>query len=197
MASRPRPRRYLAAWGYESHTSGDRVEVDVWTVNETERVGPTPDDFAAPVLSVLDWAGDVAKVEYSGAADVGYRRVSTDEPVSQQSFAGAKRAAGGSRTESGTFGEGFTEPDDAPTFGEVLEHGQNEVLPVVRRELREFGRELKREPSRDEVGEQTSDAPFDGFRNVIRIMVNEGTGRYEVDTVAGELRTIETPTGGR
>jgi len=185
MSSRgPRPVRNLAAWGYESSASGTRVEVDVWTVNRREQDDPlpTPADFpSAAVADVLSAAGDIAKVEYAGAAGVGYRRVSTDEPVSQQAFAGAARSAGGSRTAAGTFGRGAEPAVRGPDLSAVVRRGEQDVLPVVRREMREIGQAVGREPSRDEDEEPVATEPFDGYDNVVRVFPRGGqVWRYRV-----------------
>jgi hypothetical protein len=178
----PRPVRNLAAWGYESDASGTRVEVDVWTINRvTVDDMPTTDDFAVGLESVEAVAGDVAKVEYAGAAGTGYRRVSTDEPVSQQAYAGAARSAGGPRTGAGTFAEGGTSGVAGPDLARVIRHGEDEVLPVVREEMRELGRAIGRQPSRDEDEEPVETRPFDGYRNVVRVFPRAGdVWRYEV-----------------
>lgn len=183
----PRPVRNLAAWGYESDASGDRIEVDVWTVNRREGDGlPDPEDFAAAVDEVLAAAGDVAKVEYAGAAGVGYRRISTDEPVSQQAYAGAARSAGADRTGRGTFGEGGTSGVVGPDLDDVVDHGRDEVIPAVRDEFRELGERIVREENRDEDEEPVETRPFDGFRNVIRVFTRSSTFRYRV-TSAGKV----------
>lgn len=178
----PRPVRNLAAWGYESSSTDTRVEVDVWTVNRREGDGlPDPSDFAAPVSEVLAAAGDVAKVRYRGIGTVGYRRISTDAKVSQQAFAGAARSAGGSRTEGGTFRPGAEPAVIGPDLPDVVRHGESEVMPVVRREMRELGRGIGREPHRDEDEEEVETRPFTGFRNVVRVIPRGGNVyRYRV-----------------
>jgi len=202
--SDPRPVRNLAAWGYESDASGDRVEVDVWTVNA--RAGddlPDPSAFSGPVDEVLAVASNVAKVAYAGAASTGYQYVDVSETnpgiteqteATQNSFAGAARAAGGERTGDGTFGLGAEPAVIGPSLADVIEYGEREILPVVRRELREMGRSLVREPSRDEDDEQVTRRPFDGFKNEIRIVLGrpgDPTGVYTVRN--GSLITEMTP----
>lgn len=190
-----RPVRNLAAWGYESAASGDRVEVDVWTVNRVEGDDlPDPEDFDAPVDEVLAAAGDIAKVSYRGAAGIGYRRVSTDEAVSQNAYAGAARAAGGERTGAGTFGEGASPAVQGPSLDDVVRYGESNVLPAVRAELGELGMAVGREPSSDEDEEPVSARPFDGYRNVVRVFTRGGTFRY---TVRGGRLTKGGPSGGR
>jgi len=181
-SAEPRPVRNLAAWGYESSATGTRVEVDVWTVNRvTTDDMPTTADFSVGLEAVEAVAGDIAKVEYAGAAGTGYRRVSTDEPVSQQAYAGAARSAGGPRTDSGTFAEGGVSGVAGPDLDRVIRHGEEEILPVVREELREFGQAIGREPSRDEDEEPVETRPFDGFDNVVRIFPRGGSVvRYRV-----------------
>lgn len=178
-----RPVRNLAAWGYESAASGDRIEVDVWTVNRREGDGlPDPDDIpaAGDIDSVVAAAGDVAKVEYAGAAGTGYVRISTGESVSQQAFAGAARSAGSDRTDAGTFAEGGESGVVGPSLQEAIRHGEEEVIPVVRAEFQELGRAIGREPSRDEDEEPVETRPFDGFRNVVRAFTNGAVYRYQV-----------------
>lgn len=184
MSATPRPVRNLAAWGYESDSSGDRIEVDVWTVNRREGPEdpfPDPGDFDAPVVEVLALAGDVAKVRYRGIDTIGYRRVSTDVEVSQQAFAGAARASGAERTEAGTFREGADPIVLGPDLDAVIRHGEQEVIPVVRREFMELGDRIEREPHRDEDEEAVEVAPIDGFDHVIRVFTRGTTFRYRVD----------------
>jgi len=179
----PRPVRNLAAWGYESSSSGDRLEVDVWTVNDREADDdlPDPEDFGVGLADVLARAGDIAKVEYAGAAGVGYRRISTDEKVSQQAFAGAARSAGGSRTDAGTFGEGAEPAVIGPDLARVIREGREEVIPPVEREFRELAEKLTRDENRDEDEEEVADRPFDGFDNEVRVILSTGDAyRYEV-----------------
>jgi hypothetical protein len=180
----PRPVRNLAAWGYESDGSGgsgDRLEVDVWTVNRREGDGlPDPSAFGVGLEEVLAAAGDVAKVRYAGAAGVGYRRVSTDTSVSQQAYAGAARSAGADRTGRGTFGEGGESGVVGPSIDEVRRHGEREVLPVVEREFADLARALTYEKDREEDEEEVTSRPFDGFRNVVRVMTRGSTFRYTV-----------------
>jgi hypothetical protein len=198
-ASDGRPRRYLAAWGYESSDSGDSAELDVWTVNPVEAEdddGPDAEERARRAfgdrVTVVEAFGNVARVDYAGAAGSGYRYVEEDEPAPQQAFAGAKRSAGGTRTGAGTFGTGYAEPDDAPDLADVLAHATDEVLPVVRVKLRGLGRDLAREPSRDEDGEPVADEPFDGFDNVVRVFLSDETVRYTVSN--GDL--VRLSSGG-
>lgn len=185
MSSRgPRPVRNLAAWGYESSTTDSRIEVDVWTVNRVESDDQEladPSDFGVGIDEVLAQAGDVAKVVYSGAAGVGYRRVSSDERVSQQAFAGAARSAGTTRTDAGTFDEGGFGAVIGPSLDDVVAVGERDVLPVVRREFQELGQKIGREPSRDEDEEPVETEPFDNFRNVVRVFPRGGdVFRYRV-----------------
>jgi len=184
-----RPMRVLAAWGYESNASGDRVEVDVWTVNppaedegESDAERRAREAFGGKVERVIAAYGDVARVVYAGAAGEGYRYISTDEPATQQAFAGAKRSAGGDRTGAGTFGDGYTAPAGEPEIEEVIAHGAAEVIPVVKRDARDsaLAQRIGREPSRDEEGEPVETAPFDGFRNVVRYYTHGGVTRYHV-----------------
>lgn len=186
-ARKRRPRRYLAAWGYQSDSSGDRVEVDVWTVNAVS--ADLPDPTALPtgghVKSVLARAGSVVKVEYSGAAGMGYfKEVSPGQwsEVNQQAFAGAARASGGSRTDAGTFREGAEPSVEGPTFDEVLRYGQREVIPVVRKEMYGLGQAIGRDPQSDERGEEVAAEPFNGIRNVVRVYKGSGVAAtYVVD----------------
>jgi hypothetical protein len=190
----PRPVRNLAAWGYESDGpggSGDRLEVDVWTVNAVESPEPLPDpeDVAGSVEAVLALAGNIAKVEYAGAAGVGYQYVdpsAANDPdagpfdATQNAFAGAARAAGGSRTDSGTFGPGAEPAVVGPDIAEVRRHGEREVLPVVAREFADLGTALVYESGREEDEEDVTSRPFDGFENVVRVMTRGSTFRYTV-----------------
>jgi hypothetical protein len=198
-----RPLRTLAAWGYQSDTTGTRVEIDVWTVNQTTRDRDDALERAREVFadngrieSVIDAAGSTAKVNYAGAAGVGYRYIDGGK-ATQQAYAGAKRSAGGSRTDAGTFEEGWTVPPDAPDLDACVAHGRGVVIPAVRRDLRESGaRELaqaieriKREPRRDEEEEPTTDRPFNGFRNAVRIYPRNGREfEYSVDTNRDNLK---------
>lgn len=185
MSERSRPLRNLAAWGYASDASGTRVEIDVWTVNPGER---EERDCAARAraafpenIELIDCAGNVAKVYYKGIDAEGYRYIDSNEKAPQTAYAGAKRSAGGTRTTGGTFTEGWVSPEGSPDFGQVLEHGIEKVIPVVRREMRELGRKITREPPRDEKDEPVEQSPFEGFRNVVRVMVDPGgTYRYRV-----------------
>lgn len=178
--------RNLAAWGYESDSTDSRIEVDVWTVNRVEGDDlPDPSDFAVAIDEVLARAGDVAKVRYSGAAGVGYRRISTDEKVKQVAFAGAARSAGTDRTEAGTFDEGGFGAVIGPSLDDVIRHGETDVLPVVKQHFQQrgsaIGAKLAREPSRDEDEEPVETRPFDGFDNVVRVIPGSGkVYRYEV-----------------
>ena len=190
--SQTRPLRTLAAWGYESASSGTRVEVDVWTVNEGTQDGEDEDDaqdraeraFADDGrVTVLDAVGNIAKVSYGGAAGVGYREIDTGEKTSQNAWAGSIRAAGGDRTGGGTFEDGWSPPPNAPGIDEVVTYGEREVLPTVRREMMELGQSIRREESRDEVDEPiTDESPFRGFKHVVRVFPHGGRNawRYEV-----------------
>lgn len=185
MSERSRPLRNLAAWGYHSAASGTRVEIDVWTINPGERDEKDCAERARAAfpsnIEVIDCAGNVAKVLYRNLGTEGYRYIDSNSTAAQQAFAGAKRSAGGTRTTGGTFTEGWVSPEGAPDFGQVLEHGVEEVLPVVRREMRELGMKVQREPPRDEKDEPVEQAPFDGFRNVVRVILDPGgTYRYRV-----------------
>jgi len=189
-----RPVRNLAAWGYESDATGSRLEVDVWTVNRRETPEdeglPDPSDLAGGVDEVLARAGNVVKVAYAGAAGVGYQYVDlsrTNPGISSafdataQAFAGAARAAGGSRTGAGTFGPGAEPAVFGPDLDDVVEHGRRDVLPVVEREMPELARQLAREENRDEDEEEVEVRPFDGFRNVVRVFPKGGNvWRYKV-----------------
>jgi len=71
MSSNDRPKRVLAAWGYESTASGDRIEVDVWTVNppadaddraEADAIARARDAFSGQVERVISGYGNVARV---------------------------------------------------------------------------------------------------------------------------------------
>lgn len=199
--SASRPRRVLAAWGYESDASGDRVEVDVWTVNEPddregdgEAIRRAREAFGGRVERVIAAYGTVARVAYAGAAGEGYRYVDTDEPASQQAFAGAKRAAGSSITPTGTFEEGYTPPPGEPAIEAAIAEGNNEVLPAVERADRGgMAAKLSREPSRDEEGEPVETRPFDGFANVVRYFTGGRIVRYHVRN--GTLRSGTHPRG--
>lgn len=185
MSQRTRPLRNLAAWGYESDSTGTRVEIDVWTVNPGEEETPDAVERARELIGhrgeILDAYGNVAKVLYSGIESVGYRYIDTDEKALQQAFAGAKRSAGGSRTGAGTFGTGYSSPDHLPDLRDCIDHGQTEILPVIRREMREIGMSIVREPPRDEDDEPVETEPFDGFRNVVRVFPRGGNVyRYRV-----------------
>lgn len=183
-----RPRRVLAAWGYESDTTGDRVEVDVWTVNEpddrtgdAEAIRRARQAFGGRVDRVIAAYGNVARVAYSGAAGEGYRYIDGDEKATQQAFAGAKRSAGGDRSGAGTFGEGYTPPPGEPSIEQAISHGNTEVIPVVKRDATgPLAERIGREPSRDEDGEAVETRPFDGFHNVIRYYTRGGVERYHV-----------------
>jgi len=192
--------RNLAAWGYDSGRTETRVEVDVWTVNDVD-YGESDIDRARRMLGggveVIRAAGDVAKVEYPGAAGTGYRRVSTDEKVSQQAFAGAVRSAGGDRTNSGTFGDGWTVPDNAPDLSAVAVHGEAVVLPAVATDLRRSGsvelaaeiRSMFRERAREEDEEPVRAESFSGYKNAVRIYPRNGAPfEYSVDTSSDALR---------
>jgi hypothetical protein len=196
MSSAPRNRRYLAAWGYQSDTTGTKIEVDVWSVNAPVEE-ETALDRAREALAgddrvdVIDAAASVAKVRYRGIDSVGYLYYETGEKATQQAYAGGRRSEGGGRTGAGTFGEGWKEPEDAPTLDECIAFGEAEVIPALREDLRRAGsRELaqavekiEREPSRDEDGEETTDRETDGFRNAARIFPRNGSPyEYEVDT---------------
>lgn len=199
--SAARPRRVLAAWGYESDSSGDRVEVDVWTVNEPddrdgegEAIRRARDAFDNRIDRVVASYGNVARVSYAGAAREGYRYIDSNEPASQQAFAGAKRAAGGTITESGTFTDGYTPPPGEPAIEEAIAEGNRNVLPAVERADRGgMAARLSREPSRDEEGEPVETRPFNGFANVVRYFTGGRIVRYHVRN--GTLRSGTHPRG--
>lgn len=193
----PRPVRNLAAWGYQSGSNGDRVEVDVWSVNRRElpenRRVPEPGELEgvppAPVEAVLRRAGNVVEVRYRGPVPDGYRYIDTAKAngnpdpadATQQAFAGARRALGGDRTGGGTFGEGYV-PADEPDLAEVIGHGEDEVIPVVKRDAKgPLSQRIGREPHRDENEEPVEVEPFDGFRNVIRYFTRGSVQRYYVE----------------
>lgn len=202
MSTRERPRRVLAAWGYESSSTGDRVEVDVWTVNEPgDRDGDAAAirrarrAFGGGVERVIAAYGRVARVSYAGAAGEGYRYIDSDEPASQQAFAGAKRSAGGDRTGAGTFGDGYTPPPGEPAIEEAIREGEENVIPVIKRDARgPLAERIGREPSRDEDGEAVETRPFDGFTNVVRYFTRGGVERYHVR--GGSMRQGPPPRGG-
>jgi len=191
MSGRPTDAvRILAGYNYESGKTGTRVEVDVWTISPDEDDDESAVERAKRQLSrgeVIDAYGNVAKVGYSGAAGVGYRYIDSDESASQQAFAGAKRSAGGDRSGSGTFEDGYEAPPGSEGFDEVVSHAENEVLPAFRADLRRYGsRELAtaaetmQGPRREE--EPTTQEPFDGFRNTVRIFPRGKAPReYSVD----------------
>lgn len=201
MSARERPARVLAAWGYESSSTGDRVEVDVWTVNEPDERDGDPaavrrarGAFGGRVERVIAAYGRVARVEYAGAASEGYRYIDTDEPATQQAFAGAKRSAGGDRTGAGTFGAGYTAPPGEPEIEEAIREGEQNVIPVIRRDARgPLAERIGREPSRDEEGEPVETRPFDGFANVVRYFTRGGVERYHVSN--GSMRPGAPPRG--
>lgn len=201
MSESGRPLRNLAAWGYESGDTGTRVEIDVWTVNEAVRDQDDALERARRELGsnvdVIDAAGNVAKVRYVGIDTVGYRYIDTDTKATQQAYAGARRSAGGDRTDAGTFGTGWTSPPEAPDIDAVIAHGEAEVIPAAARDIRESGamelaqavRTIPREPSRDEVEEQTQEQPFNGFENAIRIYPRGGSAfEYSVETSRDAMR---------
>ena len=202
MSTRERPRRVLAAWGYESSSTGDRVEVDVWTVNEpgdrdgdAEAIRRARRAFGGGVERVIAAYGRVARVSYAGAAGEGYRYIDTDEPASQQAFAGAKRSAGGDRTGAGTFGDGYTPPPGEPTIEEAIREGEENVIPVIKRDARgPLAERIGRQPSRDEDGEAVETRPFDGFTNVVRYFTRGDVVRYHVR--GGSMRQGPPPRGG-
>lgn len=191
-----RPRRVLAAWGYESGGqggSGDRVEVDVWTVNETvredtEAVERAREAFGENVARVIAAYGNVARVEYAGAAGEGYRYIDADSKASQQAFAGAKRAAGGDIDEAGRFTTGWTTPPGAPTIEEAIKHGRERVIRPLKRDPTSgtLVQAIGRQPARDEDHEPVETSPFEGFHNVIRFYTRGGVVRYHV--VGGDVR---------
>lgn len=192
--------RNLAAWGYESTRTGTRIEIDVWTINQAKK-GETDLERARRLLpdkfDVIEAAGNVAKVGYPGAAGVGYRYIDRDSTAAQQAYAGAVRSAGGSRTDAGTFGEGWTVPDDAPDLRACVSHGEREVIPAVRQDLRRAGsRELAqaieridRDGAREEENEPVGTSAFRGFKNAVRIYPRNGSPfEYSVDVPDRELR---------
>jgi len=199
--SASRPRRILAAWGYESSSSGDRVEVDVWTVNEPddregegEAIRRAREAFDDRVERVIAAYGNVARVAYAGAAGEGYRYIDTDEPASQQAFAGAKRAAGGDNEDDGTFSDGYEPPPGEPAIEAAIAEGNDEVLPAVERADRGgMAAKLSRDPSRDEEGEPVETRPFDGFANVVRYFTGGRIVRYHVRN--GSLKSGTHPRG--
>jgi hypothetical protein len=204
-----RPVRTLAAWGYESDTTGTRIEVDVWTVNEAEATRSDARERAEAAIGgrgeVLEAYGNVAKVAYAGAAGTGYRYIDPDATnpgiegptATQQAFAGAKRSAGGDRDDQGRIGEGFETPPDAPGIEECAAFGAAEVIPAVREDLRRSGaremaqalERIRRQPTRDEIEEPTNERPFAGFDNAVRIFPRGGREfEYSVDVNRETLR---------
>jgi hypothetical protein len=150
--------------------------------------------FGGRVKRVIAAYGNVARVAYAGAASEGYRYIDSDEPASQQAFAGAKRAAGSSITRAGTFEEGYTPPPGEPAIEAAIAEGNNEVLPAVERADRGgMAAKLSREPSRDEEGEPVETRPFDGFANVVRYFTGGRIVRYHVRN--GTLRSGTHPRG--
>lgn len=203
-----RPVRNLAAWGYHSASSGTRVEIDVWTVNERDS-GTLPDpselDGGGNVEEVIRAAGNVVEVEYHGAAGTGYRYIDMsktnpgkDSPTdaTQQAFAGAARAGGGPRTQAGTFSEGGGSAVIGPDIDAVRAHAEEEVMPEVREELGQMGLggKIGRTPSNDEVEEEVESAPFSGFKNVVRVFPRGGdVWRYRVE--GGHIDRESKPEG--
>jgi len=192
MSGRPTDAvRITAAYNYVSTSSGTSVEVDVWTV---VRAVPDEDDAVERAkrnlsgVSVINAYGNVAKVDYPGAAGTGYRYIDSDTDAKQTAFAGAKRSAGGDRTDGGTFEDGYETPPDAVGPDEVIAHAEGEVLPSFRRDLRKYGsRELATAaetmdgPRIEE--EPTTQEPFDGYENTVRIFPRGKSAReYSVDT---------------
>jgi len=198
-----RPVRTLAAWGYDSGRTGTRVEIDVWTVNvaEAERddaVERAREAFDSRV-QVIDAYGNVARVNYKGAAGSGYRYIDMaetnpgkDKPsdATQQAFAGAKRAAGGDHGDDGRIVEGYETPPDAPGIDECVAFGEAYVIPAVESDLRQNGApelandvaSIPRDSSDDEIDEPTNTRPFDGFDNAVRIYPQGGSEfEYSVD----------------
>jgi hypothetical protein len=182
--------RITAAWNYESEKTGTRVEVDVWTISPDDDDRDDAVERAKRELSrgsVIDAHGNVAKVGYPGAAGVGYRYIDSDGPASQQAYAGAKRSAGGDRSGSGTFEDGYEAPPGTEGYDQVVSHAENEVLTAFRADLRRYGsRELATAaetmdgPRREQ--EPTTQEPFDGFRNTVRIFPRGKAPReYSVD----------------
>lgn len=206
---RRRPKRVLAAWGYESDTTGDRVEVDVWTVNEpddrdgdAEAIRRAREAFGGRVERVIAAYGNVARVAYSGAAGEGYRYIDPaatnpgieGSKASQQAFAAAKRQAGGERGEAGRVTEGYEPPPGEPTIEEAIRHGNEEVIPVVKHDATgPLAERIGRQPSRDEEGEAVETRPFDGFHNVVRYYTRGGVERYHV--AGGSMRPGAGPGG--
>lgn len=205
-----RPKRVLAAWGYESDSTGDRVEVDVWTVNEPddrdgegEAIRRAREAFDGRVERVVSAYGNVARVVYSGAAGEGYRYVDMSKTnpgkekpsdANQQAWAGAKRSAGGDRSGSGTFADGYTAPPGEPEIEEAINEGTENVIPVIKRDARgPLAEGIGRQPSRDEEGEAVETRPLDGFTNIVRYFTRGGTERYHVRN--GSLRAGEPPEG--
>jgi hypothetical protein len=202
-ASDNRPKRVLAAWGYESDRSGDRVEVDVWTVNEAydpdaEAIRRARAAFSGRVERVIAAYGNVARVSYAGAAGEGYRYIDENEAIEengQNAFAGAKRSAGGDRGDDGQIQDGYDAPPGEPAIEEAIREGERNVIPVARAASRgPLIDRIGRQPSRDEEGEPVETPPFDGFRNVIRYFTNDTVERYHVRN--GQLRAGTGP-GGR
>jgi len=202
MSSNERPKRVLAAWGYESTASGDRIEVDVWTVNppadaddraEADAIARARDAFSGQVERVISGYGNVARVSYAGAAGEGYRYIDTDEPASQQAFAGAKRRAGGEIDDRGQIQEGYDAPPGEPEIEEAISEGNRNVIPVVKRQGGPLAEKLGREPSRDEEGEAVETRPFDGFANVVRYFTRGSVERYHVRN--GEMLPGAHPRG--
>ena len=204
-----RPVRTLAAWGYDSGRTGTRVEIDVWTVNlaEAERddaVERAREAFDGRV-QVVEAYGNVARVNYAGAAGTGYRYIDMaktnpgkDEPTdaTQQAFAGAKRSAGGSRDDEGRIVGGYETPPDAPGIDEAIAYGEGYVIPAVEADLRRNGApelanavaSIPRDASRDEIEEPTNTRPFDGFDNAVRIYPQGGSAfEYDVDVTRDDL----------
>jgi hypothetical protein len=205
-----RPVRTQAAWGYDSAAEDTRVEIDVFTVNiaEAERddaVERAREAFDGRV-QVAEAFGNVARVNYAGAAGGGYRYIDMaktnpgkEKPsdATQQAFAGAKRVAGGDQDDEGRIVEGFETPPDAPGIDEAIAYGEGYVIPAVVSDLREnHAPELAdevasigRDESRDEIEEPTNTRPFDGFDNAVRIYPRSGREfEYSVDVNKETLR---------
>jgi hypothetical protein len=200
-----RPIRILAAWGYTS-SEQFTVEVDVWTINETvpERDDEGRDNaerrarmaFGARIETIVEAYGNVARVEYAGAAGEGYRYIDPAETnpgvgpnvASQQAYAGAKRSAGGDRDEGGRIEEGYVDPD-APGLSDVVEHGRDRVIPAAAAALQADGRigmaravrDIPRDSDRDEE-EPVETEPVEEYRNELRIDPNDADQQsYGVD----------------
>lgn len=153
-------------------------------------------------FDVIEQVGNVAKVDYGGAAGTGYRRMDTGEPTSQQAWAGANAAEQMERDEDGSFSRKKDEDEDEepPDIGGGDGAPNIDVTVTVKKETKETKAGDKsvakmeihgvfpkhKEPTTDDLEEKMEEIAKDANENLP--FVREG------DISAKDVNIDKTPT---